>query len=146
MIRLILYRDIFLLPLIAGVLNQFVKFIIYSILEKRVDIGRLIQPDGMPSIHGAVFGSLSMIIGVKYGYSSILYSVATVFSVIIIHDTMRFKRAKGKQVDMLNRLIADIEEYGYLRSERVMKVLQYRPLDVLSGVALGVALSYLLLN
>ncbi len=145
MIRQILYRDIFLLPTTAGLVCQLLKLVIYSVMEKKFIPGGLLKPDGMPNVHAAVFASLSTIIGIKYGYSSLLYSVVATYSIVILHDTMRVKRAKEKQVDVLNRIMSSIDGYSEFVSNRIKRVLQYRPLDVLGGVILGAALTYLLL-
>jgi len=143
--RHILYRDIFLLPIMAGLICQVLKLVIYSVMERRFMPGGLFRPDGMPSVHAAVFAAASTVMGIKYGYSSLLYSVIATYSIVILHDTMRVKREKEKQVDVLNRIISSIDGYGELEADRMKRVLQYRPLDVLSGVILGVALSYLML-
>jgi acid phosphatase family membrane protein YuiD len=145
MMRQIFYRDIFLIPLIAGLVCQIIKLVIYSVMEKRFMPGGLIKPDGMPNIHASVFAALSTVVGIKYGYSSLLYSVAATYSIVILHDTMRVKREKQKQVDVLNRVISSLYEHGDHDVDMVKRVLQYRPLDVLGGVILGVTLSYLML-
>ncbi len=143
--RQLFYRDIFLIPVMAGLVCQFLKLVIYSVMERRFMPGSLFRPDGMPNVHAAVFAALSTVVGIKYGYSSLLYSVAATYSIVILHDTMRVKREKEKQVDVLNRIISSVDKYGELDAEMVKRVLQYRPLDVLSGVILGVTLSYILL-
>ncbi len=143
--RQTLYRDIFLIPIMAGLVCQLLKLVIYSVMEKKFIPGGLFKPDGMPNVHAAVFASLSTVIGIKYGYSSLLYSVAATYGIVILHDTMRVKREKQKQVDVLNRIISSIDGYSELVSNRIKRVLQYRPLDVLGGVILGAALTYLLL-
>jgi acid phosphatase family membrane protein YuiD len=145
MMRQLFYRDIFLIPLLAGLVCQFLKLVIYSVMEKKFMPGGLFKPDGMPNVHAAVFAALSTVVGIKYGYSSLLYSLTATYSIVILHDTMRVKREKEKQVDVLNRIISSIGYYGELDADKVKRVLQYRPLDVLSGVILGVTLSYLLL-
>lgn len=143
--RQILYRDIFLLPIMAGLVCQLLKLVVYSVMERRFMPGGFFRPDGMPNLHTSVFAALSTVIGIKYGYSSLLYSVTATYSIVILHDTMRVKREKERQVDVLNRIIKSIEGYRDLDAERMKRVLQYRPLDVLSGVILGVVLSYVLL-
>lgn len=146
MFRVILFRDIYLVPIGAGVCSQIVKMLIYTALQRRFLPGRLLQPDGMPNLHSAVFGSFSAAIGIKYGFGSLLYSVVTTYSVIIIHDTLRLKRAKGKQVSVLNRILLDVDTFGDLGVTGITRVLQYRPLDVLCGVLLGVLFAYVLLT
>ena len=145
MIRQILYRHIYIVPIICGVLIQFLKLGLYSLLERKFDISRFFQTDGMPNLHAVVFASLSAVLGVKYGYGSLVFAVIATYSVIIMHDTMRLKRAKEKQVDVLNRIFLSSKEYGEVGSARISRVLQYRPLDVFCGAALGVLITYLLL-
>jgi len=145
MLRQMFYRDIFLLPISAGLVCQFLKLVIYSVMGKKLILGGLFKPDGMPNVHAAVFASLSTVIGIKYGYSSLLFSVAATYSIVILHDTMRVKREKEKQVDVLNRIISSVDGYNDFVSDRIKKVLQYRPLDVLGGVLLGAVLTYLLM-
>jgi acid phosphatase family membrane protein YuiD len=145
MMRQILYMDIFLVPIIAGLVCQLLKLVIYSVMGRRFMPGGLFRPDGLPNIHAAVFSALSTVIGIKYGYSSLLYSVGATYSIVILHDTMRVKREKEKQVDVLNRIISSTAWYGEFDFDGMKRVLQYRPLDVFGGVVLGITLSYLLL-
>ncbi len=145
MFKQLLYGEIFLIPILAGLICQVLKLIIYSVVARKFVPGGLFRPDGMPNVHASVFAALATVVGMKYGYSSLLYSVTATYSIVILHDTMRVKREKEKQVDVLNRIISSMEEYGDLEDSVVRKVLQYRPLDVLGGVLLGVSLSYILL-
>jgi acid phosphatase family membrane protein YuiD len=145
MLRTILYRDIFLVPILCGLFIQCIKFVIYLLEERRVNIGTLVQTDGMPNLHSAVFSSLSAAIGIKYGFSSILFSLVTVYSVIIIHDTMRLKGEKGKQAGVLKKIIASVDSYKDIADENALRVLNFRPLDVLAGTVLGVIGAYVLL-
>ncbi len=133
-----LYRDAFTVPIICGILIQFLKVILYSIVEKRVAIERFVQPHGLPNMHAAVFGSLFTLVGIKYGVSSILFSFAATFSIIIIHDTMRLKGEKGKQVHLLNILLTSIDSKNDLDSGKALRVIRFRPFDVISGAVLGI--------
>lgn len=145
MIKLMLYKDVFLIPILCGVIVQILKLIIYSLVNRNLDIGKLFKADGMPNLPATVFGALSAVIGLKYGYSSILFAVTATYSVIIMHDTMRVKREKEKQTGMLNTIITNVQEYGDIHSARINRVLQFRPLDVMSGALLGFLLTYLVL-
>jgi acid phosphatase family membrane protein YuiD len=138
MIKALLYRDTFTVPIICGILIQFLKVILYSIVEKRVAIERFVQPHGMPNLHSAVFGSLFTIVGIKYGASSILFSFTATFSIIIIHDTMRLKGEKGKQVHLLSMLLTSIDSQSDLEGGKALRVIRFRPFDVLSGAVIGI--------
>ena len=145
MIRELLYRDVFLVPLLCGCLIQILKVALYSYAEKRVAVDKIFHPYGLPNLHAAVFSSISTVIGVKYGFSSILFSLITTYSVIIIHDTMRLKGEKGKQVDIINRLLQRIDSNLVLSGHGTLRVMQLRPFDVLSGAILGILGSFLIL-
>jgi len=145
MMKELLYRDIFLVPFLCGLLIQTLKITLYSLAEKRVAIDRFLQPYGLPNLHSTVFASLSTVVGVKYGYSSLLFSFVTTYGVIIIHDTMRLKGEKGKQVDLLNRLLLRIDSNADISGHGTLRVIQLRPFDVLSGTLLGILCSLLVL-
>lgn len=145
MLKEMLYRDIFLVPFICGFLIQSLKVTIYSFVEKRVAVEKFLQPYGLPNLHSAVFGSISSVVGIKYGFSSILFSFVATYSVIIIHDTMRLKGEKGKQVDLINRLLLRIDSNLDLTGHGTLRVIQLRPFDVLSGTMLGILSSLLML-
>ena len=145
MFRQVLYREIFIVPIMCGFLVQIIKMLVYLVAEKKISIGKLAQIDGMPNLHSAVFSSLSAAIGIKYGYSSILFSLAAVYTVIIIHDTTRLKGEKGKQTYVLNRIISSVESYRDIASDWELRARRFEPLDVLCGTALGVVGTYLIL-
>jgi acid phosphatase family membrane protein YuiD len=145
MLKQMLYREIFLVPVICGLLIQGIKLIAHSAAERRFKLDALTQADGMPNLHSAVFSSLSISIGIKYGFSSILFSVVAAYSAIIIHDTMRLKGEKVKQTNVLNRIISSDERYQDITEDGELRTLRFKPLDVLSGTVLGIIGAYCLL-
>jgi len=141
----VLYREIYLIPILSGFIIQIIKVALYSALERRFLFEKFTQTDGMPNLHAGVFSSLAACIGIKYGFSSILFSVVTTYSVIIIHDTLRLKGEKGRQADLLNKILTNVEHYSMLDNSLSVKVLQYRPLDVMSGAVIGIVATIVLL-
>ncbi|MFA4946963.1 MAG: divergent PAP2 family protein [Candidatus Krumholzibacteriia bacterium] len=142
MFKEVLYREIFLVPVICGLLIQGIKLILQCVAERKFKLDVVTQADGMPNLHSAVFSSLSMSIGMKYGFSSILFSVVAAYSAIIIHDTMRLKGEKVKQTNVLNRIISSNESYQDITEDGELRTLRFKPLDVLSGTVLGIIGAY----
>jgi acid phosphatase family membrane protein YuiD len=140
-----LLREIILVPIICGFLIQCLKVILYSIIYNRVALFKFVQADGTPNLHSAVFSSLAASVGLKYGFSSILFSFIAVMSVIVIHDTMRLKGEKGRQASILRRIIASDASYHDIAGDGVLRVLRFSPFDVLSGTVLGIVGAYILL-
>ncbi len=144
MIRTLLYRYTFLVPILVGLLVQILKVFVYSFVNMKIDYGRILNANGMPNLNSAVFGSLSMSIGIKYGYSTLLFSVVTAYSMIIMHDTIRLKREKEKQTNLINLIIANVNEFRNVREGKARRVLQIRIFDIAAGAILGVLITYLL--
>ncbi|MDZ7859904.1 MAG: divergent PAP2 family protein [Candidatus Krumholzibacteriota bacterium] len=145
MIKILLYKYSFLVPLLVGFIVQNLKVLIYSLVNMRIDYGRILDANGMPNLHSAVFSSLSMSIGIKYGFSTLLFSVVTVYSMIIMHDTIRVKREKEKQKNIINIIIANVNEFKNIREGKIKRVLQIRIFDIAVGAVLGVLITYLLI-
>jgi acid phosphatase family membrane protein YuiD len=145
MIKTLLYKYSFLVPILVGLLVQILKVFVYSLVNMKIDYGRILNANGMPNLHSAVFSSLSMSIGIKYGYSTLLFSVVTVYSMIIMHDTIRLKREKEKQTNLINLIIANVNEFRSVREGKARRVLQIRIFDIAAGAMLGVLITYLLI-
>jgi len=143
--KVIFYRHIFLLPILVGVFIQIIKMFIYSLAKWKMDYGRVLKADGMPNLQTAVFSSLVAGVGIKYGYSTLLFSVVAGYSSIIIHDTLRLKGEKEKQASTINSILSNVREFGGISEGRSRGVLQYRVFDIMTGAALGVVLTYMLI-
>ena len=145
MIKQVLYKQIFLVPIICGALMQCLKVLVYFIADKKISIGKFVQADGMPNLHAVVFGSLSTAVAIKYGYSSILFSLTTTYGVIIIHDTMRLKGEKGKQANVINEIVSNVIGRAEIAAGKGLRVLSFEPFDVMCGALLGIIGAYMLL-
>lgn len=100
----------------------------------------------MPSSHSAFVSSLSTMIGVRYGFSSDLFAITAVFSLITMYDATGVRRAVGKQARVLNQLIRELNEshdpkriYGDLK-----ELVGHTKVEVLVGAFLGVLIALLL--
>lgn len=99
----------------------------------------------MPSSHAAFVVSLTSMVAIKEGISSMLFAITFVFSYIVIYDAMFIRTNIGYNGKVMNDLIKEIPgikkgKYPILR-ERV----GHRPLEVLVGGAMGVALTAIIM-
>lgn len=141
----LLYKYIFLLPITVGVAAQLLKMIIYSAVKKRIDYGRVLRVDGMPNLHSTVFSSLVAGVGIKCGYSTLVFSVVTVYSLTIIHDNIRLNKEKEKQAKTINVFASLANEFRPAGRLEIERVLQIRILDIAAGAVLGTLLAYALI-
>ena len=56
-----------------------------------------------------------------------------------MYDAAGMRRAAGKQAEVLNRIVDDLQVSGKVREERLLELLGHTPFEVIVGAALGVA-------
>ncbi len=122
-------------PVLSWLLAQSIKFLHYYIINKRVDFKRLIDSGGMPSSHTAFTVSLTTIMGIHNGFSSDIFALSAVFTLVVMADAAGLRRAAGKQAEVLNKLVNSSE---HIQLDKELKVLLgHTPVEVLAGAALG---------
>jgi acid phosphatase family membrane protein YuiD len=73
--------------------SQLFKVVFYSLRERRLRLDYFISTGGMPSAHTAFVTALTVSLGLNHGFASEFFTVAFVFSVIIIYDLVRVRGA-----------------------------------------------------
>jgi acid phosphatase family membrane protein YuiD len=74
-------------------LCQLFKVVFYSIKEHRPRLKYFVSAGGMPSAHTAFVSALAVSVGLNRGFSSEFFSIAFVFSSIIVYDIVRVRGA-----------------------------------------------------
>jgi uncharacterized protein len=123
-------------------ITQFIK--IFTVFPP--DISKIISSGGMPSSHASFVTCLSTQIGLKCGFSSDLFAIVTVFSLIIIYDAGGVRRAVGEQANVLNRLIKhlDLKQIAYEKEiikKDLKELIGHTPFEVLVGSMLGISIA-----
>jgi hypothetical protein len=77
--------------LTAMFLTQVIKIIYYFIIEKRINWIHFFEAGGMPSSHSALVCSLTLMVGLREGFDSILFAVVAVFAAIVMYDAMKVR-------------------------------------------------------
>ena len=134
-----------IIPTIAWATVQLFKFITDTIKNKRVNFKRLVETGGMPSSHSATVTSLMTAIGLSEGFSSPIFAVSFVFSIIVMYDAAGVRRAAGKQATILNQLINSKQVYVDT-NEKLKELLGHTPFQVFVGAIYGIVLSIILMN
>ena len=99
---------------------------------------------GMPSTHSTLTSSLTTIIYLNYGVTSILFALSLFFSLMITHsasinpagayDSMGIRYESGNQARVINKVIGT----------NLKEKLGHNPLEVLAGVVLGITLGIIM--
>ena len=127
----------------AVILAQVLKFFVHLICKRKVDLRLFTTTGGMPSYHAAGVMGLSTTVGLICGFSSIEFSMAFGYALVVMYDAAGVRRAAGKQAACLNRIIMDIYKQELKEAGgRLKELLGHTPMQVLVGAAFGVAYAY----
>ena len=125
----------------AWALAQTFKIVSGVLREKRFNFRWIIMTGGMPSSHSAAVASLSTVVGLYYGFDTILFMLALVFSVIIMFDAAGVRRAVGRQAGILNKIVDEISHGEQIQEKRLKELLGHTPIEVFAGAFLGIAVA-----
>ncbi len=121
-------------PLIALVICQLLKFLFELIKTKKVNFGRLINGSGgMPSSHSTLCSSITMLIGLNHNFRGEIFGLSLVLLLIVCYDAMGVRRETEKQAVIINK---------YTKS-KLLEDVGHEPLEVFAGIFLGIIISCL---
>lgn len=131
----------------AVILAQILKFFVHLILKRKVDLRLFTTTGGMPSSHAAGVMGLSTTVGLICGFSSIEFSMALGYALVVMYDAAGVRRAAGKQAACLNKIIMDIYKQELKEAGGKLKeLLGHTPLQVLMGALFGIVYAYYIHN
>ena len=129
--------------LLAWAAAQIIKTILYAAMHRQIDIHRLFGDGGMPSGHSATVTAMATTAALEYGLDSPIFAITAIFGIVVMHDAMGVRRAAGKHAEVLNNLIASLNQD--VPPEEVLKeFLGHTPLQVCFGALLGFGVALLL--
>ena len=131
-----------IIPFLGLVFSQVIKVILESIKNRRFCYERLLDGSGgMPSTHSSFVTSLTTIIYLEYGISSVYFAICLIFSLVVIYDSMGVRYEAGKQAEVLNDIVEKIK-FNNKFLELKEKV-GHKPIEVFCGVLLGISIALL---
>lgn len=123
---------------------QVVKFVLFTLKNRKVNFKIFSTTGGMPSSHSAGVMALSTSAGLIEGFDSAIFAVSLGFALIIMYDAAGLRRAAGKTAACLNRMMEDFY-YHDLQSVggKLKELLGHTPFEVFVGAIFGIAYAYL---
>ncbi len=104
----------FLIPLLVGILVQWLKIIIDFAIEKTLKLHYLRRSWGFPSVHGAIIWSIITLTGVVDWINSISFAISVSIGILIWYDAINIRAEAGKHAQLLNEMR---KQLGELRIE-----------------------------
>lgn len=125
------------IPFLLWIVIQCFKVITDLIINKKLNLRRLVGAGGMPSSHSAIVCSLSSLVGREYGFDSGIFAVALITSFIVMYDAAGVRRAAGKQAGILNKILETPGLTTVEVQEKLAEALGHTPIQVFVGAILG---------
>jgi acid phosphatase family membrane protein YuiD len=124
----------------AWVIANLVKVMIHFAQSKKISQQPIFNTGGMPSVHTAPVVSLTTTIGLLDGVQSPIFAIAAVFSIVVMTDAVKTRRAVGEQGKALQKLLPKSQKQPY-------SAIGHRPIEVfvggIIGLAVGIAVAFL---
>jgi acid phosphatase family membrane protein YuiD len=115
-------------------LSQIFKVVFYSLKDRRFQPGYFFSTGGMPSAHTAFVCALSTSLGLHHGFSSEFFTIAFVFSAIVVYDLLRVRGA----VHAHSRIIAMLLEKIQPKEQMALPHLVSHTLpEIVAGLVVG---------
>jgi len=105
---------------------------------------RFIGAGGMPSTHSALSVCVATTIGLKEGWDSSLFALATVIAFIIMADAAGVRRETGEQAKILNKIILEFFKEIKLKDRRLKELVGHTPFEVIVGAFVGMVMAWIL--
>ncbi len=95
---------IFFIPIIALIINNFLKFFVQSLNEWKINIKWLYHTWKMPSWHAAFCSSALVLVFLIKWFNSLEFIIIFIIYSIIIHDAIAVRQNIWKQAVILNKI------------------------------------------
>ena len=144
--RFFMHNHILSITLIAWIFTQTIKVTLGVMQQKRFDFRWFIGTGGMPSSHAAGATALALSSGMELGFSSPIFALAFVFAMVTMFDAQGVRRSAGKQAEILNKIMEDIQWQGKIKEDKLKELLGHTPFQVLIGSIIGALIALILSN
>ena len=136
--------EVIICAVLSAFCAQVIKFILFTIKNRKINFKIFSTTGGMPSSHSAGVMALSTIVGILKGFDSFLFATALGFSLIIMYDAAGLRRAAGKTAACLNKMMDDFYHHDMQAAGGKLKeLLGHTPLEVFVGAIFGICFAYL---
>lgn len=130
--------------IISFFVAQLIKITREFIKTKKINIYLMISSGGMPSSHSSFVTAMTTAVGFREGFNSSVFAIAAVTSIVVMYDAAGVRRAAGKQAEVINKLVENIENQGVILDKKLKELLGHSPIEVFAGAVLGIAIGFIL--
>lgn len=140
----ILHNQILLTAIVSWALAQLIKIGIELIRTHRINWQLIFATGGMPSSHSSLVVALATATGLRQGFDSPLFAIATVLAFVVLYDAQGIRRQAGNQARIINRMLQNVENAGIKVDKNLKELLGHTPIQVVGGTILGIIVALIM--
>ncbi len=140
----ILHNQILLTAIVSWALAQLIKIGIELIRTHRINWQLIFATGGMPSSHSSLVVALATATGLRQGFESPLFAIATVLAFVVLYDAQGIRRQAGNQARIINRMLQNVENAGIKVDKNLKELLGHTPIQVVGGTILGIIVALIM--
>ncbi|MGC9124531.1 MAG: divergent PAP2 family protein [Caldisericaceae bacterium] len=137
-------NDIFIASAISSFVAQLLKVFVMKNGEP-LDWSFLFSSGGNPSSHTSAVTTLSLLLGVRYGFDSPYFTISMVFGAIVVVDALSVRREVGKHSKTLNEIFTETALGKRLQEMMEIKLFKeligHTGIEVFFGFLVGIAVA-----
>lgn len=139
----IMSNKILWVSVLSWAVAQMIKIFIDIFKHKRMNLALIVSSGGMPSSHTSFVAALSTRVGMVEGFDSPIFAVCAIVSLVVMYDAQGVRRAAGRQAEIINILVENIENTGIILDKKLKELLGHSPIEVAAGALLGLLIALL---
>ena len=139
----IVHNKCIYIPFLLWLAIQTFKVVSELIINKKLNVRRIVGAGGMPSSHSAIVCSLASCVGKQYGFDSGVFAIALIMALIVMYDATGVRRAAGKQAAILNKMLETPQMSKIEVQGKLVELLGHTPIQVLVGAIIGFVVGYI---
>jgi len=146
---LIIHNRVLWTAAAAWVSAQILKLVINLLVNRRLDLERLLGDGGMPSSHSATVTALAVATGIASGFDSPLFGVSVILAFIVMHDAMGVRLETGKQAKVINDMLEffqTLDGHNLSPEDTLKELVGHTPLQVFAGLCLGIIVALIIMR
>ncbi|HEX6818224.1 MAG TPA: divergent PAP2 family protein [Ktedonobacterales bacterium] len=139
----LLHNQVLWAAVLSWLFAQLLKTLLAFARDRKLDLGHMVAPGGMPSAHSALVTGLATAVGRLSGVQSTAFALAAVFAGIVMYDAAGVRLAVSRQARILNRMVDDFFHARGFDEHRLRELVGHTPVQVVAGALIGIAFGIL---
>ena len=135
----------FFIPLLALVINQIIKLLIF-LIKGDFSWAKIFAYGGMPSSHTALSTSLLITMAYFKGLASPEFAISLIIAIVIVKDAAGIRRKIGKQAAIINHLIKKLPSTEGYKFPVLNERFGHTYAEIIVGLLLSILSTYLLIT